>query len=499
MSSLPPSAASNNPQPDSKAAREAEVAALLNEANAALNEGRFDDALEYGRQVGFKWPQSGMGAFLCGFAQLQLGQLENALRSYQEAVRLERHRPDYHFQLARVEMSLGQYDAALKRFQEVLRLEPRMDGAHINIGAIHALRGDQAAALRSFHRSLAQSPNSVPAHTSIAEISLAQGELNDAAKHADAALKALPKYLPALQVRAQVAELRGDDRAAEAAFQNILEVDAGNAPALTRLAMLALRAGRSDEARALATRALASAPDEGFAQAAHAIVHGETPATLPASMVSGIFNQFSAAYDRHMTGPLQFAAPQMAFDALADWFATREQPVAALDLGCGTGLFGVLLRPKVATLRGVDLSVGMLQQATRRGIYDQLDTGDLLTHLQAQADAGADLISVIDVVIYVGALEALFTEMARVLAPGGAAVVTVELPQPDGVVALAPLASPTGTFKLMSSGRYQHAPAYVTDAAAAAGLSVVKRSEGTLRLEASRPQAGMVFVLQGAA
>jgi predicted TPR repeat methyltransferase len=43
----------------------------------------------------------------------------------------------------------------------------------------------------------------------------------------------------------------------------------------------------------------------------------------------------------------------------------------AVDLGCGTGLMGPLLRSHVSVLEGVDLSTAMVEKARERGCYDR--------------------------------------------------------------------------------------------------------------------------------
>ncbi|WP_425536227.1 methyltransferase domain-containing protein, partial [Chromobacterium vaccinii] len=42
-------------------------------------------------------------------------------------------------------------------------------------------------------------------------------------------------------------------------------------------------------------------------------------------------------------------------------------------MGCGTGLAGEAVRPYASRLDGVDLSAGMLERASAKGIYDSLD------------------------------------------------------------------------------------------------------------------------------
>ena len=53
------------------------------------------------------------------------------------------------------------------------------------------------------------------------------------------------------------------------------------------------------------------------------------------------------------------------------WAAAGSR--TALDLGCGTGLCGPLVKPRVERLDGVDLSGAMLDRARATGVYDDAD------------------------------------------------------------------------------------------------------------------------------
>lgn len=66
----------------------------------------------------------------------------------------------------------------------------------------------------------------------------------------------------------------------------------------------------------------------------------------------------------------------------------QQQPWArCVDLGCGTGLMGPLLRPHTQQLAGVDLSAGMVQKARERGCYDELAVDELVQFLEGAAAA----------------------------------------------------------------------------------------------------------------
>ena len=72
-----------------------------------------------------------------------------------------------------------------------------------------------------------------------------------------------------------------------------------------------------------------------------------------------------------------------------------------LDLGCGTGLAGAAFRPHVDWLSGVDLSPAMVDEARRKGLYDQLTVGDIGWFLADEQAASAHLVIAADVFAYV--------------------------------------------------------------------------------------------------
>jgi ubiquinone/menaquinone biosynthesis C-methylase UbiE len=138
-------------------------------------------------------------------------------------------------------------------------------------------------------------------------------------------------------------------------------------------------------------------------------------------------------------------APRVTYDRIAAHFAaTREYPwpevssflddeatsqMRGLDLGCGNGRHAEAMADRIADVVGFDASRGLLEQARARASERTFETelvqGDAAT-LPFHDD-------VFDVAVYVATLHHLrtrdarvssLTEMGRVLAPGGRALVS---------------------------------------------------------------------------
>jgi predicted TPR repeat methyltransferase len=126
----------------------------------------------------------------------------------------------------------------------------------------------------------------------------------------------------------------------------------------------------------------------------------------------------------------------------------------------------------------------MLVQAGKRGVYDRLEEGDLLTPLN-RAPAAWDLILAADVLVYLGDLRPVFAGAARALKPGGLFAFTVERSADEG-------------WALGPRGRFLHGEGYLREGAQAAGLAVAHLARAELRRERGDPVAGFVTVLERA-
>lgn len=216
-------------------------------------------------------------------------------------------------------------------------------------------------------------------------------------------------------------------------------------------------------------------PEQLYLQAA---VEGAKLDRAPDAYLKSYFNQFADDFDRQLVEVLHYGVP-WELCALLDVGPAAFTRI--LDLGCGTGLAGPLLRPLGATLVGVDLAARMLAKAAERQLYDRLVESEATAFLGQEATP-FDLIFATDVLVYFGDLRWLFAGAARSLRPGGRFAFNVET-------------AATEDFSLLASGRFAHNPAYIAKAACA-DFAILTSVATTVRLEANRPVPGALFVLQ---
>ncbi len=248
--------------------------------------------------------------------------------------------------------------------------------------------------------------------------------------------------------------------------------------------------------------------------------------------VSALFDDFADTFDEKL-GALAYQVPRLVGEAAYDLLRMSSRGGGTfdsiLDAGCGTGLAGRFLRPLVGgALVGVDLSGQMLQKAARctltRGcglrvedssvvsddaeadgrasmpLYDKLVQSDLETvalddlvsGLSGGPMDGFDLIVAADVFVYIGNLEKILLNFAK-LSNGDDStesylIFSCERMDDDGE-------SPSSAgWKVQISGRYAHTKSYVTGVAESAGFDLLRYEEIVPRMEKGEEVKGHLFV-----
>jgi predicted TPR repeat methyltransferase len=274
-------------------------------------------------------------------------------------------------------------------------------------------------------------------------------------------------------------------------FRQALDIRADYARAQLGIANTLRTLGHSDDAVAAYEKALGLGADPelvGYMLAA--LGAQQAPASSPAAYVQGLFDQYAGRFDRHLVEVLQYRTPALLADAVrrsALQTAVAAAVLDVLDLGCGTGLCGALLRPIARKLEGVDLSPRMLERARELGIYDALHCAEMTGFLLARP-ISADLIVAADVFVYAGDLAAVFAAARAALRPTGQLAFSVEVLGAGG------LPDAVG-FALRPSGRYAHSEAYLRGLAAAHGFSVSALESCVLRKEDGADIAGLLAVM----
>jgi predicted TPR repeat methyltransferase len=221
------------------------------------------------------------------------------------------------------------------------------------------------------------------------------------------------------------------------------------------------------------------------------ICRGEVPRTQPASLISGLFDAAASQFDQVTVVGLKYQLPRDVALRIVEWYPERKADV--LDLGCGTGLLGVALGAMEGVVVGVDLSAGMIEQASRHGVYDKFHQVNILDALHATPEGLYDVITALDVLPYVGDLGTAIPDAYRILQVGGRFVFSCEAQTP-GEGATDGDSEPG--YVLLPTYRYAHQRGYVQSLLSKAGFQNVVLEDVVLRQEAAGPVHGFLVIAQ---
>lgn len=376
----------------------------------------------------------------------------------------------------------GLFDEALRHYQSALALVPGRPSVLANLGATLCRLGRWPEAVHT----LEQATRADPAHRDAwSALGLAYEALSRWAEAAQALQRALELGAanPALRVTLAGCLLQLQ-RPAEAlkALDEALALDPTMAEAWTQRGHLLRDIGEHAEAARSFEQALAHGGDEALLRFCLAPTRANeaAPAHPPRDYVEALFDSYADDFQEHLLGHLKYQAHETLLAPLRE--GGRHYPLV-LDLGCGSGLCGKIIRPLADAVDGVDLSQGMVERARASGAYRRVEHADLLDFLRGGAEP-ADLVIAADVFIYVGALDEVFAAVRQRLKPAGCFAFSLER------------ADPGQDLQLRPSLRYAHSQGYVERLAQAHGFAVRRICEAPLREDQRRPVPGLYVLLE---
>lgn len=278
------------------------------------------------------------------------------------------------------------------------------------------------------------------------------GDLAAAAELLEQAIELAPLWTFAWLSLAETQEARGETEAAVAAYRQTRKLDPHDALAIgLRLARLGV---------------------------------SETPLAAPEAYISSLFDHYAETFEDHLVDALAYCGPAQLEAAVA--IQDKQSFAHVIDLGCGTGLCGAVFRAKAGVLTGVDLSPLMVARARSKAIYNNLHVASVAQFLHEAPFASADLLLAADVFIYIGDLDPILRDAARVLSPGGLFAFTLQKQ----------LSADGADFSIGADLRYAHHPNYVTTCAARHGYELLRMTDEAARRERGVDVPGLVVLLR---
>jgi predicted TPR repeat methyltransferase len=384
------------------------------------------------------------------------------------------------YTLGKLHAAQGNARAAAQCFERALALDAAHAGACLSLADAFMDLCEYDSALATYRRALTLCSPFPEAHHNFAAALLHLGDAAEAAEQCRLALGARPGYVLALNTLGAALAKSGCLNEAIAALHQATQLEPGYAKAFHNLGNVLDQAGRREEARQAYRSALALNPalEEARYNLA-ALGEGPPPPAMPRPFLLRLFDTYATSFDQHLVETLDYHVPEMLYEAVMA--AGAGTGLDVIDLGCGTGLVGQRFRGIARRLIGVDISPGMINQAQRRQVYDQLVLDDVAHYLNSRQEA-CDLVLAADVFIYIGDLAEIFQAVARLLRPGGLFAFSLE-------------STAEADYVLQHNRRYAQSQAYIERLAGIHRLTVRASRCVMLRRHEGGQAAGSIVVV----
>lgn len=285
----------------------------------------------------------------------------------------------------------------------------------------------------------------------------------------------------------------GDHAAAAELMEQALELASAWVAGWFLLGEYRAKAGLIETAADAYRQVLALDPEDIFAAGLKLVLIGAQtmPEKPPSRYVAALFDDYADRFDAALLDKLDYRVPKKLAAMISRIGGVDRRYRRTVDFGCGTGLLGMELRPRVDHLEGYDLSSAMLAKAREKQIYDDLAIADLSLDAEAcglfgpgkgEGRGRADLVTAADVLMYLGALSGVFSLAADLLERGGYFAFSVEKQLGEE------------SFSLAQSLRYQHSETYVVCELEAKGFALIESQQEVIRMDGGKPIQGILFV-----
>ena len=340
---------------------------------------------------------------------------------------------------------LDRFSDAVKNYQKAIECNPEYAEAYNNLG--NALRNSShlSEAISAYNKAIILDPSHAEYHNNIGVGFLEQKQLLKAKSCFEKAVELNSNYINAHHNLGGVLKSLGQSQAAIDAFSKVLKIDSQNVDAAHMLNVL----------------------------------NNANITSIPQAYVANLLEAYATNFDKSLVTKLNYKGPQELTKLLGK--LDRNTFETTLDLGCGTGLMGALLKELSKDITGVDLSSKMLKSAAKLGVYSDLKNIDALDYL-VRTEKKFDLFVAADVFIYFGDLTDIFQKMKNRSNVGSKLLFTTEYFKGQG-------------YRLNNTGRFSHSPKYIEKLCSVMGIQIEAFEIGHLRHDGGNSVLGGFYLV----
>ncbi len=454
----------------------------LHLANILKAQGLFNQAVSVLQDTINKHPNYAAAQNNLGTVYYAQAKFSDAITSYKKAIQIQPEFIDAYYNLGLALRKNNQLDEAVNTYQKLLQLAPDHFAARFHLAGTFIEQDKIDEALEEFSHIEKAESHHFETQSNMAACYLKKGAFKSAKKHYLNALELIPNDMEILFNLGVIETELGNTDSAIQYYQKALHIQPNFYAAHNNLGVAFLAKQHIAFALQHFKEAARLQPENSSLQyTIQALSQNQRLLAAPADYIKSLFNSYADHYDQHLLTALDYQVPQH-FHRILKMKNPAPSSLRVLDLGCGTGLCGSLLKPFAKVLTGVDLSEKMLETARDKNIYDLLECDDFNAYL-AKQNAAFDLIIAGDALVYIGNLTSLFQHVHHALHKNGLFIFNAEI-------------SDNEDYKMNQSGRFAHQKKYIEALAKKNHLNVLHYEKAITRLQNNEPVYGHIFVLQ---
>ena len=365
--------------------------------------------------------------------------------------------------------------------QAVTALLPRDAEAHNNLGVALQLVARYAESEESLLKAIELNPDYPEAHNNLGITFRSLSRPADAVNSYLTAIALNPSYAEAYRNLGNARREIGKKEEAISSYRQSIMLDDQQADVYCYLGVTLLEMERDAEAYAYLKKAVEIEPNHMSATHMLNALTGHQTEGAPLEYVEKLFDEAASSFERQMVTELDYGTPKLVAELLQS--ARKKDSLGSiLDLGCGTGLFGVEVASNSTSIIGVDLSEKMLAESRKKNIYKELHKLDVIEYLE-RSELYFDYYVLADVLVYFG-------DLSRVLG-----LLKERNKNPEAGLAFSTEHSNDADFLLQKSGRYSHSRNYVENLCEQFNFKLRHFELSNIRKENGRDIVGGIYLL----
>ena len=418
----------------------------VNSIMSLHNIGMHEEAFDICKNFFIKYPNSPLLYNILGAINVGKCDFTNAIYSYLYAIKIKPNYAQAFNNLAILLKKLGEFNLAIICYVKAINLKPDYIEAYHNIGLLYIETNEIQKSKFFFDKAFNIDSNNEISNFNLGVVYSKQKKLCKAEFHFKKAIKINPTYIEAYYNLGILYHNQEKIELAKRCYEKTLKLD------------------------------------PSFCEAHHILnaLSGKTTKSAPKKYVEKLFDNYAANFEKSLVLNLKYNTPKIVKEMIIDNNMVNLGSV--LDLGCGTGLVGLELKPFSKNIDGVDLSKFMLEEANNKKIYNNLFHNDIEDFL-TKSNLEYDYFIAADVFVYIGNLSKIFKLIKERNKQNGKLIFSTEHTYRKG-------------YFINKKGRYCHSIDYIKSLCKKFDYELLVFRKVPLRKDDLKDVVGGVYLLQ---